>query len=164
MNKKAKKIVILALPAVSILLATVGLSFMISTFDNKEIIDNSKLFIGIPKEQENREVELIIDVKSKNGVNQKSFSSNDLNELDGQSKNIVFYDYGAKPLVDTNSLTIGDWLLDKDNVIEVKTIALDLIESYPVRIDKPGIRFINAASENGEKPDVSHSYYYEGFL
>lgn len=163
MNKKAKQITIVALPAVSILLATLGLTYMFTTMDNKNI-DNSKLYIGIPKQQDNRDVELIIDVSSKNGVNRKVFNSSELNELSGQPNELVFYDYGSEPLIDTNSLTIGDWLLDKDNVIEVKSVALDLIESAPIQIDKSGIWLINVATQNGEEPEISHSYCYEGII
>ena len=163
MSNKTKKIAIVALPAVSIILGTLGLTYMFTTMNNKDI-DNSKLYIGIPKQQENRNVELIIDVSSKNGVNRKVFNSDELYELDGQSDKLVFYDYSSEPLVDTNSLTIGDWLLDEENVIQVKSVALDLIESAPIQIDKPGIWFINVANEDGAKPEVSHSYCYEGII
>ena len=163
MNNKTKKIAIITLPAVSIILATLGLTYMFTTMNNKNI-DNSKLYIGIPKQQENRDVELVIDVTSNNGVNRKVFNSKDLDKLSGQSDELVFYDYGSQPLVDTNFLTIGDWLLDEDNVIQVKSVALDLIESAPVQIDKSGIWFINVAPEDGSQPEVSHSYCYEGII
>ena len=123
-------------------------------------VDQSKLYIGIPKSQDGKEVKLHVSVDSSSGVGYKEYSSDDLITIAGQDEDIVFLDYTIDPVIPLNK-DIGYWLSEPGNSIKVQTECLELIYSDYVSIDKAGIWFINVAPKDGEVPDFSHSYIYK---
>jgi hypothetical protein len=167
-TKKSKVPLIVLLCAGSLALLGAGTTLAIRGYrdaHSNKAIDESKLYIGIPALQESKPVDLVLSVTSTNGVQSKTYSSSDLKPLKGQDTDIAFLDYAAEPLISTNGATIGAWLADKANSITVNTVALGLITSASVSIDKSGVWFVNVASEDGGKPAVSQSYCYtEGAL
>jgi|LAHS01.1.fsa_nt_gb hypothetical protein len=140
--------------------------FFYSKFVKKSIgkqVDETKLYIGIPNESGDQKVDLVIDAKGPSGKFSKTFSSDELVKVDGQDESIRFYDYAAAPLIDFSGKTAGAWLADSANSIKVHTIALGLVNSGDVTIDKSGVWFINVASTDGQTPAVSHSYVFTNY-
>ena len=149
------------IPSLILGLIAGGAAFYIAKNKIKEpTINQSALYIGIPKSQDGQDVTLHIVVDSASGKASKEYSSSDLKPLEGQDENIVFLNYAADPLIPTDGKEIGYWLNDSNNTIKVQTECLELIYSNYINIDKAGIWFINVASENGKNPDFSHSYVY----
>lgn len=124
------------------------------------VINQSVLYIGIPKQQDGMSTSLHLTVKSSSGTATKEYSSDELTTLDGQDENIVFLNYAENPVIPLNGKEIGYWLSDSQNSIRVQTECLELIYSDYISIDKTGIWFINVASRDGYTPDFSHSYIY----
>ena len=143
------------------LLAGVGIFALNESKTRVDKVDQSTLYIGIPKFQDNKPVSLLLSVDSNSGVAYKEYSSNDLVTLDGQDQDIVFLNYTADPLIPINNKDIGYWLAESGNTIKVQTECLELIVSDYVNIDKAGIWFINVAPKDGETPEFSHSYVYQ---
>ena len=136
--------------------------FALNASKNTETkVDQSCLYIGIPKSQDNKPVSLHVSVDSNSGVAYKEYSSEDLVTLPGQDEDIVFLEYTADPLVPLNNKDIGYWLAEAGNSIKVQTECLELIMSDYVKIDKAGIWFVNVAVKDGETPDFSHSNIYK---
>lgn len=142
------------------LLAGVGIFAFNQSKTSQNAIDQSVLYIGIPKSQDDKPVTLHVSVNSNSGVAYKEYTSNDLVSLPGQDKDLVFLDYSKESLIPLNK-DIGYWLAEAGNSIKVQTECLELIYSDYVSIDKTGIWFINVAPKNGETPEFSHSYVYK---
>lgn len=162
MNKGLKII----LPCLAAGLLIGGGAFLYNTVQNREpVIDQSSLYIGIPKLQDELPTKLLLTVKSSSGVATKTYSSEDLTTLKGQNENIVFLNYTADPLFNLGNLDIGYWLKEEDNSITVQTECLGFLYSDYVEIDKAGVWFVNVASEDGGTPEVEHSdIYWRGAL
>ena len=143
------------------LLVGVGMFAINNSKNTENKVDQSALYIGIPKSQDNKPVSLHLSVDSNSGVAYKEYSSEDLVSLPGQDEDIVFLEYTADPLIPLNSKEIGYWLAEAGNSIKVQTECLELIMSDYVKIDKAGIWFINVAPKDGEVPDFSHNYVYK---
>ena len=154
------------LPSLVIGLLIGGGAFLYGYSKNKEpVVDQSSLYIGIPKEQDGMPTTLLLTVKSSSGVATKTYSSEDLSPLKGQDKNIVFLNYTADPLIPLGNTDIGYWLKEEKNSIQVQTECLEFICSDYVNIDKAGVWFINVANKDGAKPEYSHSdIYWRGAL
>ena len=158
MNKVAK----ILIPCMCFgLLAGVGIFAINQSKNIENKVDQSVLYIGIPKSQDNKPVSLHLSVDSKSGVAYKEYSSADLKPLNGQDEDIVFLEYTADPLIPLNNKDIGYWLAESGNSIKVQTECLELILSDYINIDKAGIWFVNVAPKDGETPDFSHSYVYK---
>ena len=157
-----KLITKILIPAVLVGLIAGGAAFYFASKKNKEPeINQSALYIGIPKSQDGQDVVLHLTVDSSSGKANKEYYSSDLKPLEGQDENLVFLNYASDPLIPLDGKEIGYWLNDSSNSIKVQTECLELIYSNYVSIDKAGIWFINVASENGKNPDYSHSYVYK---
>ena len=143
------------------LLAGVGIFALNQSKTSENKVDQSVLYIGIPKSQDNKPVSLHVSVVSNSGVAYKDYSSEDLKPLKGQDEDIVFLEYTIDPLVPLNNKDIGYWLAESGNSIKVQTECLELIMSDYINIDKAGIWFVNVAPKDGETPDFSHSYVYK---
>ena len=143
------------------LLAGVGIFALNQSKTSENKVDQSVLYIGIPKSQDNKPVSLHVSVVSNSGVAYKEYSSEDLKSLKGQDEDIVFLEYTADPLIPLNNKDIGYWLAESGNSIKVQTECLELIMSDYINVDKAGIWFINVAPKDGEIPDFSHSYVYK---
>ena len=128
--------------------------------DAEKKVDQSVLYIGIPKSQDNKPVKLHVSVDSNSGVAYKEYSSEGLKPLSGQDEDIVFLEYTIDPLIPMNK-DVGYWLAESGNSIKVQTECLELIMSDYINIDKAGIWFVNVAPKDGETPDFSHSYVYQ---
>ena len=142
------------------LLSGVGIFMFNNSKNSQNTIDQSALYIGIPKSQDDKPVTLHVSVNSNSGVAYKEYTSDDLVKLPGQDQDLVFLDYAKDPLIHLNK-DIGYWLNEAGNSIKVQTECLELIYSDYVSIDKAGIWFINVASKNGETPEFSHSDIYK---
>ena len=152
--------------AIGLIVGCLGIGFAVwATFGQslkvETVVDDSKLFIGIPVESGGMPVELTIVAKSANGVQTKTYNSDELEPLDGESKKAVFLDYAAKPVIDPGKLTVGYWLADPNNTITVTTTAKEVITSAEVAIDDSGIWFVDVASKPGDKPTVQHANYFK---
>lgn len=123
-------------------------------------VDESKLYIGVPYQNDGQYVDLAMNVKTPNGVFAKTVSSQNLKALDGQDDTLRFYDYAADPLIGLDGKTIGAWLADSGNSLKAKTIGDSLITSVDVSINASGVWLINVASKDGATPTVSHSFAY----
>ena len=156
--KLASKILI---PLILIGCLATGVGLYIHSKNKANSIDESKLYIGIPKSQDNLPVKLEITVNSSSGSQVKEYSSEELSTLKGQDDNLVFLDYATNPLIPLEGREIGYWLSEKDNSIKIRSIALNFIISDFVKIDKSGIWMINVAKSNGQTSDFSHSYIYK---
>ena len=155
---KAYKVI---LPCLAVgLLAGLGIFAFNANKNSNDSVDQTKLYIGIPKTQDDKPVKLHITVNSNSGVGYKEYTSEDLKPIAGQDKDIVFLDYANDPIVPLDK-SIGYWLSEPGNSIKVQTECLELIMSDYINIDKAGIWFVNVASRDGEIPDFSHSYVYQ---
>lgn len=165
MKEKSKSNVPLIVLLCSTALALIGAGTALGVKNYQDAhaekeIDESQLLIGIPAKQDERDVSLMVHVKSANGVKSMEYPSSQLSKLEGQDSSVVFLDYGASPLIDLNGSSIGSWLADPQNVITVNTIAIDLIKSSDVIIDKSGLWFVNVAAADGQKVEATHQYCY----
>lgn len=142
------------------LLSGVGIFMFNNSKNSQNTIDQSSLYIGIPKSQDDKPVTLHVSVNSNSGVAYKEYTSDNLVKLPGQDQDLVFLDYAKDPLIPLNK-DIGYWLNEAGNSIKVQTECLELIYSDYVSIDKAGIWFINVASKDGETPEFSHSDIYK---
>lgn len=125
-----------------------------------KIVDESELYIGVPYKNGDQYVDLVLSAKGPNGTASKTFSSKDLEKLDGQNADLRFYHYSASPLVNLSGKEVGYWVADPTNSLTAQTVALGLITSKAVTIDKSGIWFVNVAESDGGEASVSHSYCY----
>ena len=91
------------------LLAGFGIFALNASKNTETKVDQSCLYIGIPKSQDNKPVSLHVSVDSNSGVAYKEYSSADLSTLPGQDEDIVFLEYTADPLVPADSRLRGAW-------------------------------------------------------
>jgi hypothetical protein len=138
---------------------TIALQQLRSATKPVTYVDESKLYLGIPKAQDGMPVTLSLTATTANGTDTKEYSSSALVAMDGQDSGIVFLDYASNPLFDLGSQEIGYWLADKQNTLVVTTTAKEVITSSPVDIDDSGIWFINVAKESGATPETKHADY-----
>ena len=155
--KKATKII---LPCLAIGLVGTIAAISITNSKQEPIVNQSVLYIGIPKTQDDLPVKLHITVRSSSGTATKTYSSEELQPLEGQDENLVFLNYSYDPVIPFGNTDIGYWLSDESNSIKVRTECLELIYSDYINIDKTGVWFVNVASQDGYAPDFSHSYIY----
>lgn len=157
MNKLAK--ILIGCGTVGLLAGGIALSVGINK-NSEPVINQSVLYIGIPKTQDDLPVKLHITVRSSSGTATKTYSSEELQPLEGQDENLVFLNYSYDPVIPFGNTDIGYWLSDESNSIKVRTECLELIYSDYINIDKTGVWFVNVASQDGYAPDFSHSYIY----
>ena len=94
---KAYKVI---LPCLAVgLLAGLGIFAFNSNKNTTDSVDQTKLYIGIPKTQDDKPVKLHVTVNSNSGVGYKEYTSEDLKPIAGQDKDIVFLDYASDPIV-----------------------------------------------------------------
>lgn len=161
MEKTKSKMVLLPLAALGVLALGAAGALAYRTNVSDRIIDESKLYIGIPQYQDGLPVKLTLSVESNNGSASKEYSSLELDTLEGQDEGLVFLNYAENPLIELGSLNINEWLQKDGNQLIASSTALNLIVSEDVIIDKCGLYLINVASENGATPEVSHTYIYK---
>ncbi len=124
MNKLAK--ILIGCGAVGLLAG--GIAFGVAINKNSEpVINQSVLYIGIPKTQDDLPVKLHITVRSSSGTATKTYSSEELQPLEGQDENLVFLNYSYDPVIPFGNTDIGYWLSDESNSIKVRTECLELI-------------------------------------
>jgi hypothetical protein len=123
-------------------------------------VDETKLLIGVPYQNDEQNVDLILNAKSPSGVYSKTLHSQDLQKIDGQDESLRFYDYAADPLIALGGKSVGAWLADTGNTLKAKTVGDSLITSSEVAIASSGVWMINVAASDGGTPTVSHSYVY----
>ena len=122
-----KLITKILIPAVLVGLIAGGAAFFIASNKNKEPeINQSALYIGIPKSQDGQDVVLHISVDSASGKGNKEYYSSDLKPLEGQDENLVFLNYASDPVIPLDGKEIGYWLNDSNNSIKVQTILITL--------------------------------------
>ena len=151
--------ILIGLSAIGLVAGGLALAYSLNK-QKKAQINQSVLYIGIPKIQDDLPVRLQVSVKSSSGSITKTYDADDLAPLEGQDENLVFLNYTADPLIPLEDKEIGYWLNDSTNSIRVRTECLELIRSDYINIDKAGIWFVNVASQDGLTPDFSHSYVY----
>ena len=111
-----KLITKILIPAVLVGLIAGGAAFYFASSKNKEPeINQSTLYIGIPKSQDGQDVVLHLTVDSSSGKANKEYYSSDLKPLEGQDENLVFLNYASDPLIPLDGKEIGYWLNDSNN-------------------------------------------------
>jgi len=163
-DKNKTSWLVVALTGTLILGGCLGCGFLIYKnvieANSSNVIDENKLFIGVAEKNGDQPVELILTAETPNGKTSKSFSSEKLEAMAGQDESLRFYDYAKNPFFDLGGKAIGAWLADENNKLSAQTVALGLLTSNTVSINKSGIWFIDVPTKDGENPGVSHSYYY----
>jgi hypothetical protein len=167
MTKTKSKLLFLSLTGFAVISVVIAAGILI--YQNslkaqaKKVVDESVLYLGVPYKNDNQTVDLIVTAKSPSGTVTKTFGSGELQTLAGQDESIRFYDYAAEPLISLGSKTVGAWLANSGNSLQVKTVGDSLVTSKEVSIDKSGIWMINVAAKDGADPATSHSYAYVNY-
>lgn len=162
MKSKSKSnalVLTLSILGVALGATAVGLALFAAS-STKTVIDESALYIGVPKEHDDGPVTLYLSVKSSNGAIDREYSSYDLGKLSSQDAGIRFLDYASYPPLPYSG-KIGYWLSDKHNAITAKVTVNGVIESAEVSIHSSGIWFLDVPEKAGSKPRVAHEYCYE---
>lgn len=156
-----KKLLLLPVAALGILAVAGSSLALYKAFNKTYVVDESKLYIGIPKEQGDLPVYLTLNATSYQGVSSVELCSDNLSGLKGQPESMVFYDYASDPLLSLGEKDIGEWLADDENSLKASTRCLGIITSEYVDINESGVWFINVAPSDGETPSTSHANCYK---